>query len=299
MTRVLLTGAGGFVGRHVGKALVARGFDVHGVSRHDRTADRLTWHACDLLDATSLERLVAALRPTHLLHLAWYTEPGEYWQSQQNLPWLNASIGLLESFARHGGERAVLVGTCAEYDWAYGYCVEDTTPCKARSLYAASKLALHDVARAFAPTADLGVAWARIFFPFGPHEHPERLVPSVTRALLAGERAACSDGEQIRDFVYVRDAASALVALLDHEFCGDVNIASGRPVVLKDLVSLIADKLNARHRVDFGRRPRQDSEPPLLLADVSRLKNIIGWTPSYDLETAVDETIAWWRERAG
>jgi nucleoside-diphosphate-sugar epimerase len=64
-------------------------------------------------------------------------------------------------------------------------------------------------------------------------------------------------------------------------------------------VSLIADKLNARDRVDFGRRPRQDSEPPLLLADVSRLKNVIGWTPSYDLETAVDETIAWWREWTG
>ncbi|GMQ76431.1 MAG: NAD-dependent epimerase/dehydratase family protein [Gammaproteobacteria bacterium] len=299
MTRVLLTGAGGFLGRHVSEALIARGFEVHAVSRRDRTANRLTWHALDLLDSASLERLVAALRPTHLLHLAWYTEPSEYWQSRQNLSWLNASVGLLESFARHGGERAVLAGTCAEYDWTYGYCVEDTTPCKAGSLYAASKLALHDVAGAFARTADLGVAWARIFFPFGPYERPGRLVPSVMRALLAGERAACSDGEQIRDFVYVRDAASALVALLDHEFCGDVNIASGRPVVLKDVVNLIADKLNARDRVDFGRRPRQGCEPPLLLADVSRLKNVIGWTPSYDMETAVDETIAWWRERAG
>lgn len=298
MTRVLLTGAGGFVGRQVSEALITRGFEVHAVSQRERTDDRLTWHTVDLLDSTSLEDLVAGLRPTRLIHLAWYTEPGEYWQSQQNLAWLKASVKLLESFARHGGERVVLAGTCAEYDWNYGYCVEDTTPCKARSLYAAAKLALHDVATAFARTADLRVAWARIFFPFGPYEHPERLVPSVIRALLAGNRAACSDGEQIRDFVYVRDAANALVALLDHEFCGDVNIASGRPVLLKDLVNLIADKLNARNRVDFGRRARQGSEPPLLLADVSRLKDVIGWAPSYDLDTGIEETIAWWRQRA-
>lgn len=298
MTRVLLTGAGGFVGRQVSEALITRGFEVHAVSQRERTDDRLTWHTVDLLDSTSLEDLVAGLRPTRLIHLAWYTEPGEYWQSQQNLAWLKASVNLLESFARHGGERVVLAGTCAEYDWNYGYCVEDTTPCKARSLYAAAKLALHDVATAFARTADLRVAWARIFFPFGPYEHPERLVPSVIRALLAGNRAACSDGEQIRDFVYVRDAANALVALLDHEFCGDVNIASGRPVLLKDLVNLIADKLNARNRVDFGRRARQGSEPPLLLADVSRLKDVIGWAPSYDLDTGIEETIAWWRQRA-
>lgn len=298
MTRVLVTGAGGFVGRQVSEMLIARGFEVHAVSRRNRGDERLTWHAVDVLDADSLEALMAGLRPTHLMHLAWYTEPGEYWQSHENLAWMNASVKLLESFARHGGERVVLTGTCAEYDWDYGYCVEDKTPCRARSLYAAAKLALHDVATAFARTADLRLAWARIFFPFGPYEHPERLVPSVIRALLAGGRAACSDGEQIRDFVYVRDAASALVAVLDHEFCGDVNIASGRPVPLKDLVHLIADRLNARDRVDFGRRARQDSEPPLLLADVSRLKDVIGWSPSYELEKGVDETIAWWRRQA-
>jgi nucleoside-diphosphate-sugar epimerase len=298
LKRVLLTGAGGFVGRHVGEALVARSYEVHAVSRHNRSGDGLTWHAVDLLDAASLETLMAGLRPARLIHLAWYTEPGQYWQSQQNLAWLNASIHLLESFARNGGEHAVLAGTCAEYDWSYGYCVEDKTPCKAGSLYASAKLAFHDVATAFARSADLRVAWARIFFPFGPREHPERLVPSVIRALLSGGRAPCSDGEQIRDFVYVRDAASALVALAEHEFCGDVNIASGRPVLLKDLVNLIADKLNARDRVDFGQRPRQDSEPPLLLADVSRLKDVIGWTPSYDLATGVEETIAWWRQQA-
>ena len=128
-----------------------------------------------------------------------------------------------------------------------------------------------------------------------PDERPERLLPSVIRALLAGERAACSDGEQVRDYLYVRDVASAMVSVLDHDFCGDINIASGIPLALKDLVNLVADKLDARDRVDFGSRPRQDNERPRIVADVTRLKEIIGWTPGYQLETAIDETIAWWR----
>ena len=304
MKRVLLTGAGGFVGRHVSEELLARGFEVHAVSRHccsdfdDRKSAQLTWHIADLLDPGSLGILLPEVSATHLIHLAWQTEPGVYWQSPLNYAWQNASMDLLKGFAANGGERAVLGGTCAEYDWTDGHCREDATPCRALSPYTESKIAFHDAANALAKSNGLLVAWARIFFPFGPFERPERLVPSVIRALLAGERASCSDGAQVRDFVYVRDVASALVALLASDFCGDVNIASGRPVVLKDLVTCIAQKLDARERLDFGLRPRRVGEPPRITADISRLKELVGWAPAYDMESAIDETIAWWRERA-
>jgi nucleoside-diphosphate-sugar epimerase len=294
-----LTGAGGFIGRHVSEALLACGFEVHGISRVDgRSSEQLTWHTVDLFDSYALEKLLADLCVTHLIHLAWVTEPGEYWQSPQNLLWQHASVTLLKSFEKHGGERAVLAGTCAEYDWTNGHCVEDKTPHRAKSKYTQAKLAFRAEALALATSTDLSVAWGRVFFPFGPHERRERLVASVISTLLAGERAACSDGEQIRDFIYVRDLASAFVALLDSNFSGNVNIASGRATMLKDLVNLIADKLDARDRVDFGARPRQAGDPPKITADVTRLKNAIGWTPQYSWEAAVDETIAWWRTQA-
>ena len=194
--------------------LVARGYEVHAVSRGDPLAatGQVTWHRTDLLDSGATNKLASQVAATHLMHLAWITEPGVYWESPKNDDWLSASFSLLESFAEHGGLRAVLAGTCAEYDWSDGHCVEDKTPLRGKSLYAQSKLAFRDAAFAVAKSADLSVAWARLFLSFGPHERPERLVPAVIRALLAGERARCVDGSLERDFMYVVDVADAMIA---------------------------------------------------------------------------------------
>lgn len=295
----MLTGAGGYIGRPVCDQLVAHGYEVHAVSRHDHKSDEsVTWHTVDLLDSTATHALLADIGASHLLHLAWVTEPGAYWQSPDNALWQDASTELLKSFEAHGGERAILAGTCAEYDWTDGHCVEEKTPHRALSPYTTAKLAFRDAANALATATDLRVAWARMFFSFGPNEHPQRLMPAIIRALLSGGRAACSDGKQIRDFMYVRDMANALVAVLDSGFTGDINIASGQPTTIKDLVTLFADQLDARNRVDFGKRPRQDDEPPRITADVSRLRNTVGWESTHDIASAIDETIQFWNRSA-
>ena len=297
MRRVLLTGAGGYVGRSTIDELIARDFEVHAVSRRVRqtcgNTERLIWHEADLLDTAATGTLLARIAATHLVHLAWITEPGIYRQSPENAQWQRAGVELLNGFAEHGGTRAVLAGTCAEYDWTDGYCSEETTPLRAQSAYASAKLAFREAAR----STDLSIAWARVFFSFGPYEHPRRLVPSVVAALLAGRRAACSDGEQLRDFIYVRDLASAIAAVLDSEFRGDINTASGTALTIKELVLEIAGRLGAEDRVDFGALARQDGEPPRISADVSRLRDSVGWTPRYSLGAALDETIAWWRQQ--
>ncbi len=299
MKRVLLTGASGYIGRHMLDDLVVRDYEVHAVSRSVRdNTDSVIWHAMDLLDASATESLLAKLGATHLVHLAWITDPGVYWQSPQNKAWLSASVSLLENFQKHGGTRAALVGTCAEYDWTGGHCVEDRTPLRAKSLYAESKLALRDSALRLADSSDLSIAWARVFFSFGPFERPERLVPTVINALLTGDRAKCSDGSLLRDYMYIEDVASAIVAVLDHEFSGDINIASGQAMTLEELVNCIASKLDAADRVDFGHYPRRPEDPQKISADNSRLGETIAWVPRYDLDSAIDKTIAWWRNQA-
>lgn len=303
MNRALVTGATGFIGRHAAASLLRRGYEVHAVSSNppddarddgDKRED-VRWHRADLLDTGDVSRLMRAVEPTHLLHFAWYAVPGKYWTSLENFRWVRASLDLLQAFEGSGGKRAVFAGTCAEYDWNYELCSEQTTPLAPATLYGTCKHALRLMLDAYGRQTGLSTAWGRIFFLYGTHEHPDRLVASVARALLKGEAALCSHGRQVRDFLYVEDVADAFVALLASEVGGAVNIASGRPVALKTVVEAIARQLEREDLLQLGARPAPANEPPVLTADVARLGGEVGWRPHYSLDAGLEKTIAWWR----
>src|SRR5687767_2392594 len=118
--RVLVTGANGFVGRQTLAPLIARGFDVHAASRRPRPGElgdiAVTWHQADLLDRDARRELLGGIAPSHLLHAAWYLEPGKYTGSPLNLDWVVASIDLARRFEAEGGRRVVSVGSCFEYE---------------------------------------------------------------------------------------------------------------------------------------------------------------------------------------
>lgn len=298
MRRVLITGASGFIGRASIGPLVDREFEVHAVTaREPRDPDpRAVWHRHDLLSPGAPERVVGEIRPTHLLHFAWYAVPGKYWTAPENAQWAAASEALVRAFARSGGERCVGAGTCAEYDWSGGHCDERTTPLAPATLYGASKHAVH---RAFEEIAGdrLSSAWGRIFFLYGPHEDPSRLVPSVILSLLQGREALCTAGTQVRDFMHVDDVGDAFAALLASDVKGGVNIASGRAVPLADVIGTIASQLHAADRVRLGARPIPAGEPPSITAAVARLRDEVKWNAARDLDRGLAQTIAWWRGR--
>lgn len=300
MKRVLVTGAAGWIGRHVLPLLVARGYDVHAVSTKPQsqpnTGAGVRWHQADLLDEQQTADLVAAIRPTHLLHLAWCTTPGVYWTSPENFRWVRASLTLLEAFAAHGGERVVTAGTCAEYDWGFGYCSEARTPLAPTTVYGVCKDALRGLTEAFAASSGLAQAWGRLFFLYGPHEHPARLVPAVINALLRNEPARCTHGNQMRDYLFIADAAAAFVALLDSGVIGPVNIASGRPTAIKEIIATIAEMMDGRDLICFGAVPVPANDPPLLASDVRRLHEEVNWSARYDLHAGLAETIRWWQQ---
>jgi nucleoside-diphosphate-sugar epimerase len=269
--RLLLTGAGGFIGRHAPALLAARGFEVHMVGRQQ----------VDLLDAEATDALVAEIGASHLLHLAWYTEHGKFWEAPENQDWAEATLRLARSFREAGGERLVAAGTCAEYEPS--------------SLYGATKDATRRALGTYAAETGLSFAWGRVFFPYGPGERPQRVVPAVARAAIAGETVACSSGEQIRDFLYVEDVASAFAALADSEATGSFDIGSGGGVPLRDVLLTLEQLAGRQDIVQLGALPDRD-EPASLVADVGRLRDEVGWQPSVELREGLERTLSWWRE---
>jgi len=290
--KVLVTGGSGFIGQHCLAQLLSKGYEVHAISSNPQPKTvGLHWHQANLLDITQTKTLVRNVKPSHLLHLAWYTEHGKYWTARDNLYWVQASLTLMYEFTESGGQRYVSAGTCAEYDWSYDICAEVSTPCRPRTLYGASKYSMQVLLESWSRQTGLSSACGRIFLLYGPGEYHSRLVPSVINSLLKGEPAHCTHGGQARDFMYVADVAASFVALLESEVKGAVNIASGEAVPLEEVVYAISDQLGRRDLVRLGSIPISINEPAKLIADVGRLRNEVGFKPSYKLEQGIALTI--------
>jgi nucleoside-diphosphate-sugar epimerase len=297
MKRILVTGATGFIGEHVLTALHARGFEIHAVGYTSALKSCATFHTLDLLDTKRTREVVSALRITHLMHLAWYAEPGQYWHSPKNLDWIAASLNLLRVFAESGGRRAIVAGTCAEYRWGSQQFHEINTPCEPGTLYGTSKDALRRVLVSFSDVASIDLAWGRLFYIYGPGEKCGRLVSDCICHLLQNREFLTSGGFQLRDFIYVKDVAGALAALTESDVVGAVNIGSGTAISVRAMVEHIGRETGNADQIAFGARPLAESEPLIIRADVTRLSQEVGYVPKYCLTRGIAETVAWWRSQ--
>lgn len=294
-----MTGASGFIGRPAVDRFVALGHDVHALARH-RPSDadeRVRWHEVDLHDDRYVRALLSSVKPERALHLAWDVSPG-FASSPANVAWAASSLLLLRTLSEVGCERVVMAGTCFEYDWSGGICHETNTPTRPSTLYGTAKLAVGSTAMAASKQLNMEVAVGRVFFLFGPGEPPGKLVAHVVRSLLRGQRAACTAGEQLRDYLYVDDVAAGLAALVDSEVTGAVNIGRGEGTRVADLVTLIGEAVGRPELVGLGDRETPDGEPPEIVADANRLRREVGSASPLSIEEAVRRTVAWWREDA-
>ncbi|UPY37438.1 NAD-dependent epimerase/dehydratase family protein [Sediminicoccus sp. KRV36] len=280
MRKILVTGASGFIGSAAARALLAAGVEVHGTSASGRAGPPgVIMHRCDLLDDTAVADLLAELRPSHLLHVAWDVTHGTYWTSPANFLWLAAGARLLERFLALGGQRAVGVGSCAEYAWTEAETyTEVSSPLAPATPYGRCKLALSE-GFAAAGMMGLSTAWARLFFPYGPGDGEQRFIPSMLARLRAGEAFDTTSGIQRRDFIHIDDVGAALAALTRSSVTGAVNIGTGEGVALREVALELAASLGAEPGLlRFGALPIRPGDPLSLIADASRLRHEVGFT---------------------
>ncbi|HEY4343372.1 MAG TPA: NAD(P)-dependent oxidoreductase [Parvibaculum sp.] len=298
--RVLLTGASGFAGSQALTSLILSGAEVHAVSRRrpDANGD-FVWHQVDLLVPGAASAVMDEVRPDCVLHLAWCVEHGKFWTDPKNADWGAATLALAHAALSTGAKRFVCVGTCYEYDWPdEAPCDEVTTPLRSHTLYDETKINAHLALKGLFDKSDVALAWARLFFLYGPNENPGRLVSSVARALVQGEEALCSAGLAVRDFMDVRDAGAALSALSLSAVSGSVNIASGEGVTVADLVQTLGRLAGRPDLVRLGALPDRTGEPPHIVAVTRRLHDEVGFRPVRDLDTGLRDALAFWADKA-
>jgi nucleoside-diphosphate-sugar epimerase len=301
---VLVTGATGFVGSSVVRHLVDSGVDVAIIVRPDSSRRRLDGAIGrlqvlegDLADGPATARLVERSRPEACIHAAWYAEPGKYLDSPRNLDSLRSSLELLESLIAVGCKHVVGVGTCFEYAMQDTPLQEDS-PTAPFTLYAAAKLAFYLVAAQRAAQAGVGLAWARLFYLYGPYEDERRLVPSAIKALSAGRAFPSTSGEQVRDYLHVDDVASALCALSEQKLGGVFNVSSCEPVTIAGLMRTLGELLGRSELIRLGTLPPRDWDPAYVCGDNQKLRTEARWSPRYSLRDGLAQTIEWWKKHS-
>ena len=283
--KVLITGGTGFIGRNVVDELVFPPFAPE--------KEGLIQYEMNLMDTDAVNKFLKEHNFENLIHLAWYVGPKCH-VHDLNLDWTLATLNLLKSFKENGGKRFAGAGTISEYEYKYGYLLEDETPTSPKTLYGESKNSIYKIASVYCKQNGIEFKWPRIFNLYGPAEKSQRLMPSVINSCLKGEDVKVSDCLKFQDYLHVKDTACGIVDVFESDIEGAVNICSGKPVQLRTIVEKIAELTNFKGKILWGAIPAAFGDE-VVVGNNEKLKSI-GWNQKYSLEEGLKETIDWWKE---
>jgi NAD dependent epimerase/dehydratase len=308
--RVLVTGAGGFIGSHVVEQVVAAGASarayVHYNSRGDwahleeldgAVRDAVEVVAGEIQDPFSVQRAVAGCDV--VLHLAAligipysYVAPQSYVETN-----VNGTLNVLEAARQHGTERVVVTSTSETYGTAQYTPIDEQHPLQGQSPYSASKIGADKMAESYARSFDLPVTTLRPFNTFGPRQSLRAVIPTITSQALSGDVVRLGSRTPVRDFTFVEDTARAFVAAATAPGAvGEVlNAGNGKGITIGDLADLIFEVVGSKAEivVDEVRIRPEASEVFELVADASRLRELTGWAPQITLREGLERTAGW------
>lgn len=294
--RILVTGATGFIGRHVVTALVAAGHDVTCAVRNSSEPPqfplraREAFAACKTVSLDGLDR--DGIGFDQIIHLAAAgVAPND--RDYNRLVGVNVVLGQrLAALAHKWRASMVVAGSCSEYQPSNVPLIE-SAPLQSEQLYGATKAAGTLVALATANALHVPILVCRIFGTFGAGEADHRLMPALVRELSQDRPVRLSPGTQVRDLLWVVEVARALVLAADAVAAGPaakltVNICSGRPCTIREFAEKICALLGRDcGLLDFGAIPMRPDDLPYQVGSPEAAASVIGFTAAYDLDEMI------------
>lgn len=295
MKKILVTGASGFIGSNTMQKLKKLDLEIHATTINNAPNDKdINWFKCDLLNDHETKENIKRIAPDILLHLAWGIEPSQY-DMGSNFDWFTASVKIIDWFRRSGGERIIITGSGLEYDWSYGVCHENMTPLKSDTIYGECKSLLFKYVSSYCQKNNLSFAWPRVFFAFGPNENQKRLIPYVITQLLSDQKAIIRSGDLFRDYIYVKEIGSIIAKLVNSDFTGPVNVGTGIPMSIMDIVNQIGNALGKQELIQFVNH--KQSPYKVVVANTDVLNTKLCYRTKADFSLALNETIDYWKSQ--
>lgn len=291
----LVTGASGFLGRHLCRALRERGDEPVRVARREAGEDPTArWAACDLLDADRTLELVRTVRPSRIFHLAGFASGDSSLQGIRHALDLNvrATGNLLVAIAAAAPDARVIAAGTLEAS-----ALSNGQP-EFRTAYGASKQMVELTARMMRQLTGMSVVSARIGNTYGPDEpNARRLVPHVILSLLEGRSPSVSSGSRLIDWIHVSDVIEALLAISEHRGAmpPTIDIGTGVLTSVREVVETICGLVGSGVGVSFGTVPDRPGDG--YAADAAATRELLGWSPRFGLGEGLTATVSWYVQR--
>jgi UDP-glucose 4-epimerase len=305
--KALVTGATGFLGSRLTELLVNAGHTV-AILRRQSTRP---WRIQKLLPSVrsiladpenpeTAEEPIIDFAPDILFHTGWHGVSGtlrnEVSQIGRNL---GSSAALIELAARAGCKSLIALGSQAEYG-PQNRILDEHATVAPTTTYGVAKQCAYLISRHLAARTGMRLVWVRVFSLYGPGDTPDFMIPSLVRALLRGERPSLTTGEQLWDYLYVQDAATAIYRLgMTPGAEGVFNLGSGQVHTIRYIVEQIRDLIDPNLPLGIGEVSYRPDQVMHLQADISCLTAATGWLPHTTLADGLSKTIDWYRSQGG
>lgn len=306
MPRVLITGATGFLGSHVTRHLVGNGCQVAILTRPQSNPWRiqellpsLYRISADLGSVNQVADQILDFAPEAIIHLAWQGAGSYRYQNdpEQVFENLHGSLDLVHLASKCNCRTWIGMGSVIECGHYPVPVREDLEP-RPVTLYGVAKHGVRILAEKLCQVYGIRFGWFRVFWTFGPLDDAARMIPFVISTLVQGQKPALTAGEQVWDYLYVQDAVDAICKLaLESNAHGMYNLGSGQAYPIRTIVERIRDLIDPSLPLGFGEIPYRPDQIMYLQADISKLRQAIGWEPTTSLDEGLQRTIAWHRSR--
>ena len=304
---MLVTGATGFLGAHLTRALLRHGADVHALVRPSTRLDRIAdvvddvnLHQAELADEGHLRRIAETVRPELTFHLAVQRDDATLADRQAALRTnVLGTAMLLEATATPEHRRVIHLGSSLEYGQSTAP-LHEAAATAPLTFYGATKAAATLLCQQAVRATGREIVILRPFHLFGPWEHPGHLVPTAIRAALRGDTLALTAPGLRRDWLFVADAVDAclLSAVADNVAGEVINVAAGQDWSNHDVVTAIGEITGRALDVQTGAFPARPWDAERKVADIAKARRLLGWTPRHSLRDGLAMTVDWTLSRS-
>lgn len=282
--KILVIG-NGFLGAPIVRRLEADGHELLVLSRTKKSLNQSKQVVGDFFNDADL-MIALSWGPQVVIHTAWCTKYSSYQEDPSNSVYADHTVRLASKIVESSIEHLIILGSCAEYGIQTSPVAAGRTKVNPVSFYANRKVFAFNETKKIIEGSGSRFTWARVFYPFGPHQEKDRLIPYLISSILQGSRIRLNDPTTIHDWITTRDVSSAISWIVEHDMAQEIDIGSGKGYSNVELVkrlALVMGKSEPTLELDsFLPSTRNvvqvDEDSPLLKS---------GWYPQDDLDSGL------------